>query len=108
MVLCLIGGLVGTLITLLRCNPVDKAWEVSFEGKCFDQALLFEGVVIFNLVTNVMIILLPMPTIWWLHMPLQRRLVVLGIFSLGFMQVLQKDRHFYRRSADLQIDHVGL
>ena len=87
MVLAVVGGLVASAVTIFQCKPIAKNWIGALPGACLDQGRLFEVVVIFNLLTNVMILLLPMPTIWWLHMPLRRRILVLGIFSIGAMQV---------------------
>lgn len=87
MILCTAGGVAASIITTLQCTPIAKAWNGRLPGVCFDQYSLSEGVVIFNLITNIMTILLPMPTIWHLQMPLRQRGLVLGIFSIGIMQV---------------------
>lgn len=87
MLLCTVGGVTASIITMLQCMPVAKAWNVSLPGECFDQYSIIEGVVIFNLVTNIITILLPMPIIWSLQMPLRQRVLVLGIFAIGIMQV---------------------
>lgn len=87
MLLCTAGGVIASIIAMLQCTPIAKGWNISLPGECFDQYTLFQGVVIFNLVTNIIIILLPMPTIWYLHMPLRQRVLLLGIFSIGIMQV---------------------
>lgn len=87
MLLCTAGGVIASIITLLQCTPVAKAWNCRLSGECLDQYTLFQGVVIFNLVTNIIIIILPMPTIWYLQMPLRQRILLLSIFSIGIMQV---------------------
>lgn len=87
MLLCTAGGVAASITNMLQCMPIAKAWNVALPGECFDQYILFEGVVIFNLVTNIIIIVLPMPTIWHLHMPLRQRILVLSVFSIGVMQV---------------------
>lgn len=87
MVLAVSGGLIATLATILQCMPVAKTWNGALHGKCFDRGILLEAVVVFNLATNTMILLLPMPMIIGLHMPWRRKLMVLSIFSIGIMQV---------------------
>ena len=98
MLLCTAGGMIASIIAALQCTPIAKAWNVSLPGECFDQYTLFQGVVIFNLVTNIIIILLPMPTVWYLHMPRKQRFLLLGIFSIGIMQV--KHPHLLSRREE--------
>lgn len=85
MLLCTAGGVVASIISLLQCTPIAKTWNARLPGECFDQYTLFQGVVIFNLVTNIMIIFLPMPTIWHLRLPLRQRILVLSVFSIGII-----------------------
>ena len=85
MVLAIAGGLMAMVATVSRCRPIAKTWDGALPGECFDQEVLLQAVVIFNLTTNAMILLLPMPTILSLHMPWRRKLLVLSIFSIGIM-----------------------
>ena len=43
----------------------------------------FRAETIFNLVTNVVILPLPMPMVWHLQMALRRKLLLIGIFGTG-------------------------
>lgn len=105
MLLCTAGGVIASVITLLQCMPIAKAWNARLPGECFDQYTLFQGVVIFNLVTNIMIIFLPMPTIWHLRLPLRQRVLVLSLFSIGFMQV-KHSSCFHGKGNDSKVDRV--
>lgn len=69
------------------CHPVSHAWLPSSSRECLDRSKLFQANAIFGLLVNVIIIVLPMPVIWKLHMSLRKRLVVLGIFAIGLVYV---------------------
>ena len=49
---------------------------------------MFEGIVAINLITDVIILCLPMKLVWNLHLALRQKLVLLAIFSLGGLFVL--------------------
>ena len=56
--------------------------------KCFSADTLFEiemyqGELMF--VVDIVIITMPIPTIWKLQMPLKNRLVIISLFSLGLI-----------------------
>jgi hypothetical protein len=87
MALCIAGGGVASVVTVFQCEPISKVWKFGSPGECLDQCVILLAIAIFNLATNIMIILLPMPTIWRLHMPLRKKIALLCIFSIGFMQV---------------------
>lgn len=91
MALCIAGGGIASVVTVFQCKPISKVWIPGLPGKCLDPCVILLAVVIFNLSTNIMIILLPMPTIWRLHMPLRKKVALLCIFSIGFMQVQRVD-----------------
>lgn len=87
MCVCLAGGGIASVVTVFQCNPISKVWTFGAPGKCLPPCVILVAIAIFNLATNIMIILLPMPTIWWLHMPIRRKVALLCIFSIGLMQV---------------------
>ncbi len=80
-------GAVFTLIAVFQCRHVDEVWKVALPTHCLSQTSLLEGQAIFNLVSDIIIILFPMPIIWNLHMQLRRRLLLLGSFTVGFVYV---------------------
>ena len=81
------GFTVLTTLWIFMCHPVSRAWELSSSGECLDKSKLFRATALFGLVVNVIIIALPMPIIWKLHMSLRKRLAVLGIFAIGLVCV---------------------
>lgn len=77
----------GELPLILQCKPVRAAYDKTIEDfDCFSDLelkniQLYQAILMF--IIDVIIIVLPMPTIWKLQMPIQRRLIVIGLFALG-------------------------
>ncbi|KAL4737914.1 hypothetical protein BDV11DRAFT_171512 [Aspergillus similis] len=79
----------GELTLALQCKPVRAFWDKTIlTAKCFSSDTLFaitmyQGVLMF--ICDVVIIVLPMPAIWKLQMAIKKRLLVLFLFSFGFI-----------------------
>ena len=77
----------GELPFIFQCKPIKAAYDKSIlSPECLSPNTLFgitmyQGVLMF--LADVIIIVLPMPAIWKLHLPLGKRFLILGMFSLG-------------------------
>ncbi len=85
MAACVFEDVLFTLLSLFQCDPPSKAWEFILPGKCLNNIGLYKAEVIFSLATNTVILILPIPTIWGLHMVLKRRLLLLSVFAIGLL-----------------------
>ncbi|KAI0427304.1 hypothetical protein F5Y09DRAFT_350550 [Xylaria sp. FL1042] len=70
--------------TAFLCNPPQKKWYTGIQGHCNDMVTMYVSIVAGDLVTDLIIIALPMPTLWGLHMPLSRKIPIVFAFGLGF------------------------
>ncbi|KAB5566560.1 hypothetical protein GE09DRAFT_1171632 [Coniochaeta sp. 2T2.1] len=79
-----------TIITgCLICQPFAMNWDQTIPGgHCGDQVLSFTVTGALNLVTDVMVLLLPLPYLYKLQMRLYKKLVLMGVFSVGFLEHL--------------------
>ncbi|KAH7049470.1 hypothetical protein B0J12DRAFT_719378 [Macrophomina phaseolina] len=94
---CLMAFLVaftisGTFVLAFQCRPIQAAYIPNLPGaKCISPDAMF-GIFMFQAVTmfltDVVIIAMPMPIIWKLNMPVRRRIVVMALFSLGFIATI--------------------
>lgn len=78
----------GTILAgFLICQPVSMNWKTVSGGHCGDQALslVISGAI--NLATNMVVIVLPLPALAKLRMGIYKKLVLLIVFSLGFLYV---------------------
>ncbi|TGO59556.1 hypothetical protein BCON_0043g00140 [Botryotinia convoluta] len=80
------GWMIGVLFAqIFTCTPVDGAWSLTAmaTAKCIDQTKFYYGNAISNLLTDVIILCLPMPMIWKLNMTAHKKVVLSGVFLLG-------------------------
>ncbi|KAK7699631.1 hypothetical protein SLS64_011585 [Diaporthe eres] len=73
------------LAAVLVCEDVDDNWDYEnlFQGKCGDRILVFRVTGALNIVSDVIVLLLPVRNVLRLQLPLYRRLVLLATFALG-------------------------
>lgn len=85
LIIC-IAWLVSIFFTsIFQCSPVSKAWDPTHmaPGRCIDELSFYIASAGTDLLTDVMILSLPVPMVFRLQMPLRRKLAVSGMFLLG-------------------------
>lgn len=70
---------------LFQCTPFAKIWQPSTNGTCINRFVMTLSSVIFNLVSDVLIFVLPIWAIWRLRLDLHRELGVSAIFLTGLV-----------------------
>jgi hypothetical protein len=72
----------------VNCVPVAKFWNQDLPGSC----LSFEAVWFFNasmnIVTDVALLLLPMPLLSKLQLPRRQKFALMGVFAIGILVVV--------------------
>lgn len=68
---------------IFTCMPVPAAWDYSTQGKCYPVVDFYYAFSAFNIVTDISLCVLPIPTLWALHMPKIQRVVLCILFSMG-------------------------
>ncbi|KAI1756146.1 hypothetical protein F4782DRAFT_537936 [Xylaria castorea] len=71
--------------TLGQCTPLEKAWDVTraLPGKCINTTAFFYFTSGFNILTDVWVLLLPIPTLRSLKISQHNRYVLYSIFGIG-------------------------
>jgi len=64
--------------TIFQCSPVGPI--ATLDSKCIDALLFFRASAILNLVSDVVVILMPIPVVLKLKSPMSHKLAVVGIF----------------------------
>ncbi|KAI4259363.1 MAG: hypothetical protein LQ352_000772 [Teloschistes flavicans] len=72
------------LATLLLCQPISYNWDGSIDGHCDSVAVNCIVGAAINTLTDVIILVLPMPIIWRLQVPLRNKFILSLIFGFGF------------------------
>ncbi|RYP52642.1 hypothetical protein DL769_010633 [Monosporascus sp. CRB-8-3] len=72
------------IVPWFNCSPVSKTLDPFIPGVCFNRMRWFLGSAFINAFADLLILLLPMPLIWRLHMTLHRKISVTFVFILGY------------------------
>jgi hypothetical protein len=85
-----VGGwaLSQVMVGIFTCNPVSGFWDSSIPSQCIPDIPQWYINAAGNIVTDVVVIALPLPTLWKLQLARPSRIVLVGIFSLGFFTVV--------------------
>lgn len=81
-------GIAFVLGYLFQCQPIAAGWSTSYginHRKCIDLVAFNYAFAASTIFLDIMVIILPWPMIWKLHMPLRQKAAVTGIFLLAGM-----------------------
>ena len=72
------------LATLMQCFPLEGYWDLSGHAYCpVDDYKLFVGSALTNIITDVGLLVLPLPAIWSLRVSNGQKLMLSGVFTIG-------------------------
>lgn len=83
-VLIIIWSISQILVVVFTCLPVQKFWLPETPGTCVALVPFWYANAAGNIVTDVLIFLLPLPVIGSLNLKKGPKILLLGIFGLGF------------------------
>ena len=69
--------------TIFQCIPIAASWNKDMAGNCVDSDATWISYAVINILTDVMVLALPIPLVLRLHFSLRNRLLLCGIFLLG-------------------------
>ncbi|RMZ04537.1 hypothetical protein D0860_06340 [Hortaea werneckii] len=69
---------------LFTCVPVAAQWDVSItDAKCISTRSIWIAGSIVNVMTDIVLLIMPLPYVWNLNAPMAQRLALGGMFCLG-------------------------
>ena len=71
------------LTSIFQCRPVRAAWDTTVKGECIQINLVFMILAGINVLTDIILLLAPLPTLWGLQMAKAMKLQLIGIFCIG-------------------------
>lgn len=86
-----IGGiftfyLVDTAFEIAMCSPRGKIWNpLMTTGHCYNSNASFQATGVFNVISDFVMLFLPMPALWKLQMPTRRKILMMTVFGMGFL-----------------------
>lgn len=72
----------GVFIKIFICWPISAYWKGETD-KCMDQSAIITADAIISVISDLAILLLPVPLTWNLQMPTKRRLRIIGMLAAG-------------------------
>ncbi|RDW93381.1 CFEM domain-containing protein [Aspergillus mulundensis] len=84
-------GIAMLLANVFACQPINYMWlrwDEEHEGKCIDHEAVMAIHAILNIVFDVLIITLPMPTLLKLNMSVRKKVGVIFMFAVGLVVTL--------------------
>ncbi|KAF7506482.1 hypothetical protein GJ744_011732 [Endocarpon pusillum] len=75
-------------VVLFGCKPIQKSWDPSIPGHCLDGQKDFIGAAIPNVLTDLILLILPIPILWHLKLSVYRKIGLIGIFAAGYLVLI--------------------
>lgn len=76
-----------TIVKIWECSPRARIWDKSVKGKCVDIPNLLNTSGFFNTISDLLILLVPIRSVWKLNIKSKKKLGVIAVFSVGSMYV---------------------
>ena len=85
-VMVCLWNFISTFISLFACNPREKFWnKLITDGYCMDFNTDIQLTSMFNIIVDVIILVLPTRATWKLRIPLRRKLAICSVFAIGLL-----------------------
>ncbi|GFF83700.1 hypothetical protein IFM61392_08953 [Aspergillus lentulus] len=78
-----IYGLWCVLSAILNCIPVSAFWDSTIQGNCISRKFLWFFNASLNIVTDLVILIMPIPVLSRLHLPQKQKFGVIVVFAAG-------------------------
>ena len=88
MLLNVIFYIIEFFLNIMQCSPRARLWNRELPGTCIGSSnIVFTAG--FNVISDVIILVLPLAKVWRLQMSMRRKLGISLIFSTGVMYVIR-------------------
>ncbi|KAH8820782.1 MFS transporter-like protein [Xylogone sp. PMI_703] len=100
-----VSGIVLTFLNIFQCRPVYLAWNASpMDNRCFSIVTIFLCSAPVNIVTDLAILVLPIPVLTGMRLPRKQKTILTATFGLGiFVTIVDVVRIFYLQKASLDV-----
>ncbi|KAH8667557.1 hypothetical protein BGZ60DRAFT_377124 [Tricladium varicosporioides] len=77
---------VDTFFQIFSCNPREKAWDRTIiHGRCFDLPATFVASGAVNVVSDFVLLVLPIYSVWCLKISTRQKVAISGVFATGLL-----------------------
>jgi hypothetical protein len=74
-----------TFLFIFICVPVEKLWYPDLPGHCIDQVGTWIANAACTILSDIAILILPIPQVWKLHLKRSEKVGAMFAFCLGFL-----------------------
>lgn len=71
------------IVKIRICSPIKKFWIPSTEGSCLDEAAIILADAVMSVVSDLIVLTLPLPLTMKLQMPFKKKMRVMAILGAG-------------------------
>jgi hypothetical protein len=71
----------------VNCVPLAKFWDPTVPGFCFDKKALWFSNSAVHILTDLLILIYPMPVLSSLQLPRKQKFALMAVFALGGLYV---------------------
>ena len=71
------------VVKIWQCNPRARIWNKSIAGTCLDTSAILDTSGVFNLVTDVILLLVPVKAVWSMQMNQRKKIGIVLVFTMG-------------------------
>ena len=82
-VICIAWFIGGIVPTVVQCAPIEQVWIGDENRSCVNINQMFTAITISNLLTDVLVLCLPITTVWNLKLEVKTRVALVCIFLMG-------------------------
>ncbi|KFY81328.1 hypothetical protein V500_11536 [Pseudogymnoascus sp. VKM F-4518 (FW-2643)] len=109
LVLVNVGGLVLTLLNIFQCRPVTETFNVhNNPAKCIPIITIYLTSAPITIVTDVIILVLPIPILTGMNMPRRQKNILVFTFALGiFVMIVDVIRVYYLQQAMVNVSSLS-
>ena len=75
--------IVNIFTTIFQCSPIDGAWNFDIAPKCISVMKVYYFSTAFSILTDILLVVLPLPLFWKLKLPLREKWIITVLFGLG-------------------------
>lgn len=76
-------GIGSIMSAALQCIPISMLWDTTVEGSCININTFYFANSALNIITDMIIYILPIPILWKLQLPVIQRVGLCAVLGLG-------------------------
>ncbi|KAH9204435.1 hypothetical protein DL95DRAFT_496139 [Leptodontidium sp. 2 PMI_412] len=72
-----------TIVKIRICDPIAAAWDPKLPAKCIDRFTLYVFDTTLSVITDLVVLIMPLPLVWSLQVTLKKKLRIMSILGAG-------------------------